>query len=158
MTSNPCKPPLPARMFDDWPRIPVDTSRGNTFRRINDIAERAASAWVTGPDGPYKQPGMTMHEIVSGAVHEGLLHLAELGLIDIDTARLATAPGIPIRRTDCRPDPVPGRAQVIDPDGRPVPAPHLGGGANAADCPACHDTTPPYPFICPGPTEDSTHG
>jgi hypothetical protein len=28
---------------------------------------------------------------------------------------------------------------------------HLGGGANAEDCPACHGTNPPYPFICPGP-------
>lgn len=28
---------------------------------------------------------------------------------------------------------------------------HLGNQANAEDCPACHDTNPPYPFICPGP-------
>ncbi|MDH6226235.1 hypothetical protein [Streptomyces sp. MJP52] len=27
---------------------------------------------------------------------------------------------------------------------------HIGGGANAEDCPACHGTNPPYPFICPG--------
>lgn len=26
-------------------------------------------------------------------------------------------------------------------------------GGNAEDCPACHGTNPPYPFICPGPTE-----
>ena len=25
---------------------------------------------------------------------------------------------------------------------------HVGG--NAEDCPACHGTNPPYPFICPG--------
>jgi hypothetical protein len=31
------------------------------------------------------------------------------------------------------------------------PPQHLGGGANAEDCPACHDTNPPYPFTCPGP-------
>ncbi|MFJ2259504.1 hypothetical protein ACIOKD_14380 [Streptomyces sp. NPDC087844] len=31
------------------------------------------------------------------------------------------------------------------------PPKHLGGGANAEDCPACHGTNPPYPFICPGP-------
>lgn len=30
-------------------------------------------------------------------------------------------------------------------------AEHLGGGANAEDCPACDGTNPPYPFICPGP-------
>lgn len=28
---------------------------------------------------------------------------------------------------------------------------HVGGGANAEDCPACHGTNLPYPFICPGP-------
>lgn len=27
---------------------------------------------------------------------------------------------------------------------------HIGGGANAEDCPACDGTNPPYPFICPG--------
>lgn len=32
---------------------------------------------------------------------------------------------------------------------QPAPA-HIGGGANAEDCPACHGTNPPYPFICPG--------
>jgi hypothetical protein len=31
------------------------------------------------------------------------------------------------------------------------PPQHIGGGANAEDCPACHGTNPPYPFICPGP-------
>ncbi|WP_370667065.1 hypothetical protein [Streptomyces sp. IBSBF 2507] len=29
---------------------------------------------------------------------------------------------------------------------------HLGGKANAEDCPACWDTNPPYPFLCPGGT------
>ncbi|WP_045562766.1 hypothetical protein [Streptomyces sp. FxanaA7] len=36
--------------------------------------------------------------------------------------------------------------------GREDPPRHVGGGANAEDCPACHGTNPPYPFICPGPT------
>lgn len=29
---------------------------------------------------------------------------------------------------------------------------HIGGGANAEDCPACSTSPipPPYPFICPG--------
>jgi hypothetical protein len=31
------------------------------------------------------------------------------------------------------------------------PPKHVGGGANAEDCPACHGTNPPWPFICPGP-------
>jgi hypothetical protein len=33
---------------------------------------------------------------------------------------------------------------------------HLGNGANAEDCPACHGTNPPYPFICPGPDGDGS--
>lgn len=97
------KPPLPARMFDDWPRIDIDTRRGSPFYRIDNLAEHAAGAWVTGPEGPYKQPGMTMHEIVSGAIHEGLMHLAELGLIDIDHDRLEAARGIPVHRNGLRP-------------------------------------------------------
>ena len=40
---------------------------------------------------------------------------------------------------------------------RYVPAPekptHIGGRANAEDCPACEGTNPPYPFICPGEPE-----
>lgn len=32
----------------------------------------------------------------------------------------------------------------------PPPARHVGGGANAEDCPGCEGTNPPYPFICPG--------
>jgi hypothetical protein len=28
-------------------------------------------------------------------------------------------------------------------------AEHVGGGANAEDCPACSGTNPPYPFLCP---------
>ncbi|MGW0933145.1 hypothetical protein [Streptomyces sp. NPDC002644] len=35
-----------------------------------------------------------------------------------------------------------------EPEPRPAPR-HIGGGANAEDCPACGPETP-YPFICPG--------
>jgi hypothetical protein len=28
---------------------------------------------------------------------------------------------------------------------------HVGGRVNAEDCPACHGSNPPWPFICPGP-------
>jgi hypothetical protein len=31
-------------------------------------------------------------------------------------------------------------------------AQHIGGRANAEDCPACEGTNPPYPFTCPGET------
>jgi hypothetical protein len=34
------------------------------------------------------------------------------------------------------------------------PPAHIGG--NAEDCPACHGTNPPYPFICPGPSATPT--
>jgi hypothetical protein len=42
-------------------------------------------------------------------------------------------------------------------------AEHVGGGANAEDCPACSGTNPPYPFLCPGPavsgrTDNETRG
>lgn len=37
--------------------------------------------------------------------------------------------------------------------GSAEPPVHIGGRANAEDCPACTDTNPPYPFICPGPDE-----
>lgn len=30
------------------------------------------------------------------------------------------------------------------------PSRHIGQQANAEDCPACHGTNPPYPFLCPG--------
>jgi hypothetical protein len=30
---------------------------------------------------------------------------------------------------------------------------HIGGRANAEDCPACEGTNPPFPFICPGEPE-----
>ncbi|MFE1205674.1 hypothetical protein ACFW5V_28720 [Streptomyces sp. NPDC058762] len=29
---------------------------------------------------------------------------------------------------------------------------HVGGRANAENCPACWGTNPPYPFLCPGGT------
>jgi hypothetical protein len=33
----------------------------------------------------------------------------------------------------------------------PADVAHLGGQANAENCPACKGTNPPYPFLCPGP-------
>lgn len=65
------KPPIPARMFDDWPRIPVDTSRDSVFTRVERIAQGAAAGRVLGPEGPYKRPDQSLAEIVHGAVREG---------------------------------------------------------------------------------------
>jgi hypothetical protein len=91
------KPPLPTRTFDPWTRIPVDTSEGNDFHRLNRIAGHAATGWALGPDGAYAQ-NRTLADIVDNAVREALLHLLELGLIDIDSQRMHAAPGWPTRR------------------------------------------------------------
>lgn len=141
-------PPLPAPLFLDWPRIPVDTADDTPYARINRIADCAARNWVMGPDGPYHRE-MPLAHIVSNAVGEALLHLLELGLIDVDDERITTAPGIPRTRQDCRP--------ATD-----TPPQHIGNGANAETCPACAGTNLPYPFTCPGPggnpnTEEPTN-
>lgn len=99
------KPPTPARAFDPWPRIDVDTTDGTETERIIHIATRVANDWVLGEHGPYRAGGMTMAEIVRSLVHESLLHLLELGLIDIDAERLNAAPGVPVRRRDFRGEP-----------------------------------------------------
>ncbi|GHC36833.1 MULTISPECIES: hypothetical protein [Streptomyces rochei group] len=91
------KPPLPARMFDPWPRIPVDTTDGSDFHHLNRAAGDAATRWALGPEGAYAQ-NLTLAEVVDGAVREALLHLLELGLIDIDSARMNAAPGLPTHR------------------------------------------------------------
>jgi hypothetical protein len=91
------KPPLPARTFDPWPRIPVDTSEGSDFHRLDRIAGNAATGWALGPEGAYAQ-NLTLAEVVDGAVREALLHLLELGLIDIDHQRMHAASGWPTHR------------------------------------------------------------
>ncbi|MDX2566069.1 hypothetical protein PV413_19670 [Streptomyces scabiei] len=93
------KPPVPATMFDPWPRIPIDTSGTSPLDRILRIAAYAADDWTLGPDGPFKQR-MTPATICRLQIREGLLHLLELGLIDIDTDRIDQAPGIPCRRAE----------------------------------------------------------
>jgi len=91
------KPPLPARTFDPWPRIPIDTSPDSDFHRLDRIAGHAATGWALGPDGPLHTP-QPLADAVDGAVREALLHLLELGLIDIDSARMNAASGWPTRR------------------------------------------------------------
>jgi hypothetical protein len=91
------KPPLPERLFDPWERMPVD-EKSTPFREIRKLAVLAADDWVFGDEGPYKQPGMTQAQMISGAVREALLHLLELGLIDIDAERIASAKGWPMSR------------------------------------------------------------
>ena len=97
------KPPLPERMFDPWPRIPVDASSSHV-REVIKLGVHAADDWLLGADGPYKQPGMTQAQITHRAVEEALSHLLELGLIDIDMERIDTAKGWPMSRTAFLPD------------------------------------------------------
>lgn len=92
------KPPLPARMFDPFPRIEVDDSDDSPFRQIVQIGLSAAHDWTLGPNGPYKQPGMTPAVVTRMELTEALLHLLELGFIDIDVERLQAAPGWPMQR------------------------------------------------------------
>jgi hypothetical protein len=91
------KPPLPARTFDPWPRISVDLNPDGNFHRLNRIAGNAARGWALGPDGAYAQ-NRTLADIVDNTVREALLHLLELGLIDIDSQRMNAAPGWPTQR------------------------------------------------------------
>jgi hypothetical protein len=92
------KPALPSRMFDPFPRIAVDTGDGSPFRHLLGLAISAAHGWTFGPDGPYKSPGQTGAEVTRMEVSEALLHLLELGFIDIDTERMKSAPGWPMKR------------------------------------------------------------
>ncbi|MGW4270827.1 hypothetical protein ACWEGQ_00315 [Streptomyces seoulensis] len=96
------KPPLPSRILGSWPRIPIDTSPDSDFHRLDRIAGHAASHWAIGPDGAYAQ-GRTLADVVGNAVREALLHLLELGLIDIDSERMNAAPGWPMRRETRKP-------------------------------------------------------
>jgi hypothetical protein len=92
------KPPLPTGFFDPWPRIPVDETDGGPFHEVLRLATFAADEWTFGPDGPYKQPRMTPAQATRGQIREGLLHLLELGLIDIDAERLNAATSLPMSR------------------------------------------------------------
>lgn len=92
------KPPLPEHLFAPWERIPVDTESG-PFREIRSLAVHAADSWLLGEDGPYKDAGMTMAQITRRVVEEGLLHLLELGLIDVDADRINNAKGWPLSRS-----------------------------------------------------------
>lgn len=92
------KPPLPVRMLDPLLRIAVDTADGSPFATVRELAISAAHRWMLGPDGPYRSPGQTGAQVTRAEITEALLHLLELGLIDIDTERLAAAPGWPLHR------------------------------------------------------------
>jgi hypothetical protein len=92
------KPPLPTDPFGDWERIPVNEQDGSDFAEILRIGTFAADNWTFSPDGPY-QRSQTAAEATRSQLREALLHLLELGLIDIDTGRLHAADGYPMQRS-----------------------------------------------------------
>lgn len=92
------KPALPTGMFDPWPRIEVDQSDRSPFDEILRHGGFAADDWTFSDDGPYKHPEMTKSAATRCQIREALLHLLELGLIDIDVERMNGAPGIPMSR------------------------------------------------------------
>ncbi|AYD81660.1 hypothetical protein SEA_KROMP_59 [Streptomyces phage Kromp] len=94
----PGKPPLPAGPFADWERIAVDERDGSDFAEILRLGSFAADNWTFSPAGPY-QRSQTAAEATRSQLREALLHLLELGLIDIDTDRLRAADGYPMQRS-----------------------------------------------------------
>ena len=94
----PDKPQIPAEPFAEWPRIPVDQADGTPFNEILRIAGFAADEWTFGDNGPYRKPGMVKAAITHHQIAEGLLHLLELGLIDIDVERLNAGEWMPTSR------------------------------------------------------------
>lgn len=93
------KPPVPTQPGDPWPRLSIDDSEGSPFEYILRAALYAVDAWNSGPDGARSHPEMTPGQRTEGEVREALLHLLELGVIDIDVDRLRAATSLPGRRT-----------------------------------------------------------
>lgn len=95
------KPAVPAADTERWPRTEVDAETSVQIEQLIIIAAMAAQ-------GQHRhlprlqRPPLTHVDIL----REGLLHLAELGLIDIDTGRLdatvTAKAGIPATRMDSR--------------------------------------------------------
>ena len=98
MTDKP-PPPVPGEPFDVYPRVPVDEADPDVVALVR-AAAVAADNWMLGPDGLRKHPTMSTYDLCRRQVTEGLLHLLELGLVDIDRERLAAmrAVGMPLMR------------------------------------------------------------
>ena len=91
------KPPLPARWDEPFPRIAIDENEGSPFDSILRIATFAADQWTLGPHGPYKTPPPSA-ATPRGQLREALLHLLELGFLDIDEERLNAVEHFPVTR------------------------------------------------------------
>lgn len=96
------KPPLPAAYDVVFPRVTVDESDDSSFRTVLQLGMFAADMWTMGPDGPCQHTGQSPAAIARGEVREALLHLVELGLIDIDEDRLAAHQSWPASRESMR--------------------------------------------------------
>jgi hypothetical protein len=89
------KPTIPLGPSGHRPRIEVDTAEGSLFDQIHYMAVSAASLWTASDDGPFSNPhgpdgrGWTPHRVCDAQLHEALLYLMELGVIDVDAERLA---------------------------------------------------------------------
>lgn len=94
------KPPIPTGFGEPYPRIRVDQSDGGAFARALRIAVFAADAWMMSPDGPYENPSQTGAVMTRGLLRDALLHLLEIGVVDIDEQRLeeVCTHGAPIGR------------------------------------------------------------
>lgn len=81
------KPPIPAD-WEPFPRITVDETTEGAFDQVLHIAISAADGWFLRGITEGRLNGTRQADIAKGQVREGLLHLLELGLIDIDEERL----------------------------------------------------------------------
>ncbi|GAA3027410.1 hypothetical protein [Streptosporangium longisporum] len=102
------KPPLPTRMHEPFPRIAVNDAPDSPFNELLGLAIAAADRWMVGPDGPLLGPDPSPRDMVNSQLREALLHLLELGVIDIDEERMRAAPGWPMDRLSFRADPAGG--------------------------------------------------
>lgn len=92
------KPPVPHVPGASWERVEIDTSDDSPFEQARRIAVSAAAAWDLSEEGPYAKPEMSLADATAGAVREALLHLLELGLIDLDVERIDSLDWWPANR------------------------------------------------------------
>lgn len=88
------KPPLPTEPWGVFERIFVESDHP-------DVAAILKLAVFTADDAYYaaEADGVTLAEAHAEMVREAILHLLELGLIDIDRERLRAAEGFPTGRS-----------------------------------------------------------
>lgn len=88
--------------FGPFERIEVDET-DQDVALILMIAIASADDWMLGPEGPYQVEAMTNSARCEGMVRAALLHLLELGLVDIDVERCRSVFAYPLGRNSNRP-------------------------------------------------------